>query len=172
MKLRNGFTLIELLVVMTIIAILAGIVLVNLGNVRQRGRDARRIAELKQVQSALESYYASSIGNQSYPSVSGGAAIARWCALQTELRRAISGLTLPVDPTSSGSCEDGNLSAARDLAYDYFGSSDRQGYILAARLEDPTNAELKRDLDGLQLGTVDCGGGDPESPPVYCLRQP
>lgn len=56
-KKNKGFTLIELLVVIAIIAVLASIVLVSLNTARQKGRDARRIADLKSIQAALELYY-------------------------------------------------------------------------------------------------------------------
>lgn len=69
-KLRNaGFTLIELLVVIAIIGILASVVLASLNTARQKSRDARRIADLRQIQTALELYYSS---NNSYPQPSEG----------------------------------------------------------------------------------------------------
>lgn len=56
-KKNKGFTLIELLVVIAIIAVLASIVLVSLNTARIKGRDARRIADIKSLQVALEMYY-------------------------------------------------------------------------------------------------------------------
>ena len=53
----RGFTLIELLVVIAIIGILSSVVLASLNNARKKGRDARRVADLKQLQLALELYY-------------------------------------------------------------------------------------------------------------------
>jgi type II secretion system protein G len=69
-KLRNtGFTLIELLVVIAIIGVLASVVLASLNSARAKSRDARRIADLKQIQTALELYYDA---NLSYPQPSQG----------------------------------------------------------------------------------------------------
>lgn len=60
----HGFTLIELLVVIAIISILSGFLVSNFAGVRQRGRDARRKSDLRQIQSALEIYRSD---NGSYP---------------------------------------------------------------------------------------------------------
>ena len=63
---KRGFTLIELLVVIAIIGLLASIVLASLNSARRKSRDARRVADLKQLQNALELYANDSGGN--YPS--------------------------------------------------------------------------------------------------------
>lgn len=53
----RGFTLIELLVVISIISILATILLLQLGIARGKARDAKRIADVGQIRSALELYF-------------------------------------------------------------------------------------------------------------------
>jgi prepilin-type N-terminal cleavage/methylation domain-containing protein len=95
LKKQRGFTLIELLVVIAIIGLLASIILASLDQARKKGRDARRIADVKEVQLALELYYDA---NSGYPSSAGG-----------NLSLISSALTptdisvLPTDPTNSGS---------------------------------------------------------------------
>lgn len=66
MKRERGFTLIELLVVVAIIGILSSVVLASLNSARQKGRDARRVSDIKQLQLALELYYDSN-SNVGYP---------------------------------------------------------------------------------------------------------
>ncbi len=55
-KNNTGFTLIELLVVISIIGLLASVVLVSLNKTRIKARDTKRVADLKQVRTALELY--------------------------------------------------------------------------------------------------------------------
>lgn len=54
---QKGFTLIELLVVIAIIGLLASVVLLSLNSARQKSRDAKRLADMRQLASALELYY-------------------------------------------------------------------------------------------------------------------
>ncbi len=50
----SGFTLIELLVVIAIIGLLSTLAVVALNSARQRSRDAKRVSDIRQVQTALE----------------------------------------------------------------------------------------------------------------------
>lgn len=70
-KTQKGFTLIELLVVIAIIGLLASVVLLALGSARVKARDARRVADVRQMASALELYFND---NNTYP-VQGTAAL-------------------------------------------------------------------------------------------------
>ncbi len=54
---KQGFTLIELLVVIAIIGLLSTLSILALNSARARARDAKRVADVKQIQTALEMYY-------------------------------------------------------------------------------------------------------------------
>lgn len=64
MKQKKGFTLVELLVVIAIIGLLSTLAVVALGSARAKARDARRISDVKQIQTALELYFGT---NAEYP---------------------------------------------------------------------------------------------------------
>lgn len=64
---KKGFTLIELLVVIAIIGLLSTLSVVALSSARTKARDAKRLSDIKQVQTALELYYTD---NNTYPIVS------------------------------------------------------------------------------------------------------
>lgn len=64
---QRGFTLLELLVVISIIGILITIGAAAFSTAQQRGRDGRRRADMKALQSGFEQYYAE---NTSYETCS------------------------------------------------------------------------------------------------------
>jgi len=68
---RKGFTLIELLVVIAIIGILSTLAVVSLGGARERARDSKRLADIRNVQTALELYFTD---NNEYPAVTSSTA--------------------------------------------------------------------------------------------------
>ncbi|MCX6792876.1 MAG: prepilin-type N-terminal cleavage/methylation domain-containing protein [Candidatus Falkowbacteria bacterium] len=65
-KNKKAFTLIELLVVIAIIGVLSTMAIIALSNARTKARDAKRVADIKQISTALELYYAD---NNSYPTI-------------------------------------------------------------------------------------------------------
>ena len=64
MKSQKGFTLIEILIVVAIIAIIGTMAAVAVNSARSKQRDATRLANISQMQSALEDYFNE---NNAYP---------------------------------------------------------------------------------------------------------
>jgi prepilin-type N-terminal cleavage/methylation domain-containing protein len=93
MKRNKGFTLIELLVVIAIIGLLSTLAVVALNNARAKARDAVRVSNIKQIQTALEMYYQDANG---YPSAA---------AMPTSLATGGNTYmgTVPTNPSPGGS---------------------------------------------------------------------
>ena len=158
---KRGFTLIELLVVIAIIGILASIVIASLNTARQKGRDARRLSDIKQIQLALELYY-DACGN--YPTTIYGT------TNNTCNGNSGSGLTqggfiskVPFEILGTTACTNG----AQASCYAYVGLCTAGGactptsYHLGASLELTSNIELQNDADACPGGTAGtaCPGG-------------
>jgi prepilin-type N-terminal cleavage/methylation domain-containing protein len=62
-KTNKAFTLIEMLVVISLIGILAALALVSFSSVQKQARDTSRKSDLKQYQTAIESYASKNNGN-------------------------------------------------------------------------------------------------------------
>lgn len=136
---KKGFTLIELLVVIAIIGILSSVVLASLNSARKKSRDARRIADIKQIQLALELYFDAS---STYPAALADLAPTYIAAV-------------PADPLASVG------------AYKYCRAS-ATFYHAGAILEDTDNPALDSDIDETSDGctagsfsglTTDCAAG-------------
>jgi len=127
LKYKAGFTLIELLVVISIIGLLATIVLVSVNSARKKARDVVRMADLKQIQVALEMYYDA---NGNYPNrhVHTGSG---WDTLAADLVPYLS--SLPKDP------------GTYYYYYDGGESDDYPGYGLMCRFEYSGNFPLVND---------------------------
>jgi prepilin-type N-terminal cleavage/methylation domain-containing protein len=131
LKLRLGkaaFTLIELLIVITIIGILAVALVPRISQGPARARDVARKADLQNIASALELYFAD---NSSYPdntSTTWDADIASYL-----------GGTTPTDPSGT--------------AYDYVVGSAFTTYAVVATLEidTATGDNILSDCTGLTL---------------------
>ena len=127
----RGFTLIELLVVIAIIGILSTVVLASLSTARMKSRDARRIADIKQLQLALELYRDS---NNKYPTT--------LAALTTGGYMSV----IPKDPSTGSNY----IYAANDPAG---GACNPSSYHIGAVLEDTTNNALTQDPDAAAATT-------------------
>ncbi len=133
----KGFTLIELLVVIAIIGILSSIVLASLNSARQKGRDARRIADIKQIQLALELYYDA---HSSYPTTA---------LYGTNLVSEGFISTVPKDPSSG-----------LGYAYEAIGTGTTcSSYHLGAKLETTGHTALSSDADYNAVASSQCTGG-------------
>ena len=140
---KRGFTLIELLVVIAIIGILSSVVLASLNSARRKGRDARRIADLKQIQLALELYYDA---NGTYPAAISG----------TELTSPGYIAAMPKDPTTQA-------------AYAYDQISSGSVYYIGTNLETTGHTALNSDADSVGTnveGTDADGCGNQAN--LYC----
>ncbi|KKS38199.1 MAG: Metallophosphoesterase, partial [Parcubacteria group bacterium GW2011_GWA2_42_14] len=60
---KKGFTLIELLLVIAIISFIASIIISAVSSTREKARDAKRIADLNQIEKAIELYRSDNNGN-------------------------------------------------------------------------------------------------------------
>lgn len=137
----RGFTLIELLVVIAIIGLLSSIVLASLNTARNKGYDAARESNLREVQKAIESYYTDNgtypAANGSYNTASNGSgnyAYASQCQVGGNVspNSVITGLvpnyvaTLPTDPQMVSGA--GSPPAGNSCCYEYFVSQNGQNY--------------------------------------------
>jgi len=159
----SGFTLIEILIVVAIIGILSAGVLVGLGPVQRQGRDARRLADLRSVQNALELYFGKcTFYPGSYAAGGGcpasftpltGTDATIWQNLTQSITQAGIGVTqVPNDPSAGRS-------------YCYTSNDPGMSYVIGAKLEDANNPALSRSVSGVVCGSLTCGTGG-----VYCVQ--
>lgn len=131
----RGFTLIELLVVIAIISVLASVVMSSLNGARVKARDTRRVAEIRQIQTALEMYANDHNGN--YPNITTTICESNpaWHAsLQTALAPYMP--KIPIAPNSTG---DGGSSDCTGWGTRYVVGSTLNDYKVVAHLpENPS----------------------------------
>lgn len=157
----KGFSLIELLVVIAIIGILSSVVMVSLNSARAKGRDAKRVTDLKQLSLALSLYY-DACGRQ-YPS----------SLTETAADGCPSGTTLGsfINPVPRHPVGGPFLS---DQPYGYFkkpaNGTPIVDYILRAKLENNNTNVLNSDIDDTTNwdgAAVDCS--DSAANWYYCV---
>ncbi len=165
LKKTRGFTLIELLVVIAIIGILSSVVLASLNSARKKGRDARRISDIKQLQLALELYY--DANGSTYPVQS-----AALTAAGSLAATALTGLATTYIPSVPADPKNASPYQYRYLALDSAGAACSvvpcAGYVLRAVLEGAANSSAF-------IGTVagdatSCVAGSGAVFP-YCVKQ-
>jgi len=96
---KKGFTIIELMVVIAVIAVLSSIVLVLLGNAKEKSRDARRVSDMREIQNALNLYFTD---NNRFPRVTPAVDITGSDAFSTEMEAAGVISEMPTDPVNTG----------------------------------------------------------------------
>lgn len=149
---KKGFTLIEILIVVAIIGILASVVVVGLGPAQKKGRDSRRVSDLRSVQNALELYYGK---NGNYPVIGVGS----WDEFAPLLVGAGIGINqIPNDPTTT-----------KDYVYRV--DSTGTTYVLAAQLEDAGGSIMNSSFTGglPDTGTTVPSGASCGAAGFYCL---
>ena len=148
---RKGFTLIELLVVIAIIGILSSVVLASLNSARGKSRDAKRVADIKQLQLALELYFDT---NRSYPASLSTAALVTPGFIAA----------IPTPPAGTA-----------DSSYSYAAlNSGCTSYHLGATLEDSAHTALSADVDASAgtAGTSCLGTGSGNSAADFAGTDP
>lgn len=139
----KGFTLLELLVVIGIIGLLASILVINLTGARRRARDTKRIADIRNLQTASEDYYGK---KGKYP------------ALISDLVTDGQIPNWPLDPLAPAGTV---CSANSDICYFYAnftpaGALGPQSYHLGASMEDTGSALLNQDRDCNSISGAGC----------------
>lgn len=138
-KKQKGFTLIELLVVIAIIGLLSTLAVVALNSARSKARDAKRVSDVKQIQTALELYYAD---NSGYPGETAASDLGTGnyvCIDSTGFAATCTNPYMPVVPAQSAT------GLAAGAAYDYSGAPNQDGTGTAC--ESGTCSSYRIDFD-------------------------
>jgi len=151
-KAARGFTLIELLVVIAIIGLLMTIIMVSLGGAKAKSRDAKRQADLKNIQLALAVYYNE---NGMYPkNIYSTSGVAPSNGLSPNYLPVV-----PKDPNGSATCTDSGVAGCyKYIAYGTNSICNNSTnppftYHLGAAMEDTNGAWVSQDIDADTGGT-------------------
>jgi len=151
-KKNKGFTLIELLVVIAIISVLASIVLVSLNTARIKGRDARKVADLKSLQIALELHY-DGLGAGTYPA-----------ALSTLVTNGYIP-AIPTDPKDNSAYKYAISTATHSLGVNkaYHLGAKLEGVsgdtgVLATDVDEGKTTDTSANWTGTYFDSTDCTG--------------
>lgn len=128
----KAFTLIELLVVISLIGILASLALVSYTGAQRQARDAQRKSDLKQYQTALESF--ANTNNSLYPSRTAATGVRASTTLCADLGTFISGC-----PEDTRYPDDSSFVYSYQSNGSDAGTVDATQYVLWGKLENTTD---------------------------------
>lgn len=131
-KKNKGFTLFELLVSISIIGILTALATVAYSGAQKKARDARRVEDIKLVQTAAEQYY--SQNTYSYPASSA----TPWTGGGQNILDAF-----PIDPKND---------PINGYQYNYTGAAS--SYCVCAKVEDTKNGNTTASNCTASIGTT------------------
>ncbi len=150
---KKAFTLIELLVVIAIIGILATLAVVALQQARQNARDSKRMADMKQVQTALELFFNE---NGRYPTEE------EWNSgtIESESSNNVFMYNIPSSPTPA----DGNCQSASNT-YIYTPQNNGASYTIdfctGKQVSDLPEGAKQMTPGGIIIGSSgNTGGGE------------
>ena len=139
----KGFTLIELLVVISIIGLLSTLAIVALSTARQRSRDAKRVSDMKQLQTAIELFFdknktykpAAATCGVAASAVSACTATTSTSGVEDGLANELPGIAQLNDPSSSTLCTSTSTSTCN---YAFTALANTTSYTITFYLESGT----------------------------------
>jgi len=142
---QKAFTLVELLVVIAIIGLLATLSIIALNSARSKSRDAKRVADVKQISTALELFF-NDAGR--YPTD------LEWASGSLEYNGQTYLSIIPSAPTpADGSC-DGTTNS-----FVYTQDNSGESYTITFCTGGPTGSLAAGELCATPGGVAACGGG-------------
>jgi len=118
MQKQKGFSFLELIVIVAVIGLLVTTALISLGNARIKAQDAKRFADLRSIEKAVQSYF--NDHNHTYP-----ASESSWVDFMDQLALSLNNKVLR-DPVNNVSSH-----------YTYCWNAGGSKYFISANFEQP-----------------------------------
>lgn len=183
---KKAFTLVELLVVIAIIALLSTLSVVALNSARAKSRDARRLSDIKNIQTALEMYFDTA---GEYPTILTAGGELSYGGLvflakvpsdpissnQYNYAQTESGQSYTLDFTvesKAGDYEAGSYQATPNGILAGGGETPPEEFVCGAELEDGTETYSTKEIEGfcIMISNLNkasherrCYGDDPQA---------